>query len=391
MGEYSKTLYSRDKKGNLTHWTIEVIQLYDHRAKMNISYGRVGTHNNPRSYIYTEGKNVGKSNETTPFEQGVLEAKSKVSKKINSGYRDVSLEDAEREIGFIKLDKNNIPKPMLAKPYVSGKYSFPRIAQRKYNGVRAELGFRTVSDGLFGDKTDVYLLSREGKEYPVPTHIKEYMLAKLYEHPLLEYVVFDGEIYNHSMLLQQIASAIKKPNVDTPKLYFVAYDIKNDEIQVDRIKRLERLMNIHLYGSRAILYAPSITVYDEATAYELADSFIDEGYEGAILRDIEAKYYNGRSNNLLKIKKVYSAEFPLHNIVDSGRDLYKGLPIAKFVCINKSTGKTFNVTPQGSKEYRYNLYLNKDEYIGKPITVEYRELSKDKVPIHATGIIRDYE
>lgn len=390
MEEFIKTLYSRDKKGNLLHWTISVVQ-EDAKAVMYIRHGRVGTNGRPKVYNYKEGKNIGKVNETTPYEQAVLEAKSRINKKVNSGYRDVTLEEAEKEIGFIKLDKNNRPKPMLAKTYEAGKYDYPRIIQRKYNGVRAELGYKTIQDGLFGDRIEVYLISREGKEYPVPKHIEKHMLEMLDIYPDIFNKKFDGEIYNHGMLLQRIASAIKKPNEDTQYLYYVVYDLKNGNKQAARLKELEKLISTQLYLTKEVILAPSTIIYDEQTAYDLANAYIEKGYEGAILRDPEAYYYNGRSNNLLKIKKTYSTEFPLHDIVDSGRDLYEGLPIAKFICINPNTGKTFKVTPQGSKEYRYNLYLDKDKLIGKPITVEYRELSKDKVPVHATGIIRDYE
>jgi dihydroorotase len=52
---------------------------------------------------------------------------------------------------------------------------------------------------------------------------------------------------------------------------------------------------------------------------------------------------------------------------------------------------TFKVTPQATKKQRYE-YLNfKNYYIGKKITVFFRERTNDGLPFHANGVIRDYE
>ena len=388
---YESTLYSRAANNKLLQWTIRIYQTNKspRYGKMLILSGYVNGNLKEYSHTYLEGKNIGKSNETDGLGQALEEAKSRKASQINKGYRELSLEEAEEELGATKLDRNNKAKPMLAKLYKSGICDFPRIIQFKYNGVRAELGFKEQDDGLFGTSYVPYLLSRDGHEYVIPKDMKSYLEQLVYTYHELKDYKFDGEVYCHGMLLQDINSAIKKENENSSKLYFVSYDLKNDNIQVNRLKELEKLYHKYFKDSKYFKFAPSVTVYSEEAAYKMADSFIEDGYEGAILRDPNGKYVSTRTKSLLKIKKVYSKQFLITDIIPTERDNFEGLPIGLFICKNEITGNTFKVTPKASKKDRYDILLNKNKYIGTYLEVEYREISRDKVPIHAVGIINN--
>lgn len=392
MSTYSKTLYSRDSKGKILEWNISVVDIGT-LAKVIVLYGEKDGKLAKKSYPVYEGKNFGKSNVTTYLEQAISEAKSKVNKKIKEGYREIefsTIEELEKQLPMTRLDADNMQKPMLAQKFEIGKCSYPMYGQPKYNGVRAELGIRIVHDGLFGEKEVVYLKSREGNEYPVPSHIeKEYLhLAKqgLYciEYPL------DGEIYCHGMKLQDVVSAIKKPNEDTRKLYFMAYDIKSHDIQSKRLFKLHDIEKC--LTSDAIRISDVATINNDNDANAYADHCIEEGYEGAILRTPNAMYQFGkRTKHLLKIKRHKDQEFLLIDIIESGNDLYNGQPIGMFICKNDVNNLTFKVTPEATKKERYDYLTYKNRYVGRMITVRFRERTKDNIPFHANGIIRDYE
>ena len=65
-----------------------------------------------------------------------------------------------------------------------------------------------------------------------------------------------------------------------------------------------------------------------------------------------------------------------------GKGRFRKTPI--WICETKD-GKTFNVTPCGSIEYRKKLFLNVKKHIGQLLTVTYQELSKKGIPRFPIG------
>ena len=386
---YRKSLISRDNKGNLVSWHIAVMGYTDH-SKILISYGKYDGTLAEKEIKINEGKNIGKSNATTHFEQAIKQAESKINDKLNSGYVEFqSSKNFDDYVPMDKLDSMGDIKPMLAYPFKEHRAVWPCIIQPKLNGVRCEAKLIEEENGLFGKVYSVQLKSRDGKIYKVP-HIQDDLL-KLYEvNPELHDVIFDGELYCYGMLLQDIVSAVKKHNHNSSKIEYHIYDTKCD---IDQRKRLLKLNSIgyNTFNYISIKFVKYHTAYHKESAEAYAESFIQVGYEGAILRNPTAMYQSRRTYDLMKIKKVFDKEFLLVDIIESGNDTYKGQPIGMFICRNDKTDATFKVTPQATKKERHEYLINKDKYLGKDITVTFRERTKDKLPFHANGIIRDYE
>jgi len=88
-----------------------------------------------------QGKNIGKSNETSPHEQAVIEAKAITTRKIKEGYRnaeDAEAQEESREFQFDPLPENFCPsKPINDPPkgvsFAGGYEGY--FAERKNNGV----------------------------------------------------------------------------------------------------------------------------------------------------------------------------------------------------------------------------------------------------------------
>ena len=122
--------------------------------------------------------------------------------------------------------------------------------------------------------------------------------------------------------------------------------------------------------------------------YELHDKYVAEGYEGAIIRNIDGLYEFGfRSNDLIKLKSFMDSEYKIVGVVEAtGRD--EGTAV--FVC--ECEAGQFNVKPMGTRELRADYFKNRKKLIGKMVTVKYQELSNDGIPRFPSAIsIRDYE
>ena len=72
-------------KGKTKEWNIVVINNGDHSV-IEIEYGYVSGKMTKGTKKITHGKNIGKRNQTTHFEQAVLEAQSKWKKKTEQEF-----------------------------------------------------------------------------------------------------------------------------------------------------------------------------------------------------------------------------------------------------------------------------------------------------------------
>jgi ATP-dependent DNA ligase len=400
--EYNKILYAKDSSGDTLTWEVIVTNCYGGLGKpdyatIDIIYGKLYHKRITKSTKVTEGKNIGKSNETTYLEQAINQAKSMVDKKIQEGYR-----DNITKLSTNRQDTDGFNKPMLAQKFVEDKFEYPALIQPKLNGIRAELGIITKSDGLFGEYDEVYLKSRAGTLLPVPDTIKASYLALIKSKPDIKSKVLDGELYIHGAKLQDIVSASKKENTNTSKLEYWVFDYKSDEPQLSRLDYLQQVrLNLDPYSFIKILSYSIVS--NDKEAIEYAERYATNKYEGAILRNIDAPYqYGKRTKYMVKIKRVfdkqlnkvlpfYEDEFKLIDIVPTEKDYYNGHNIGIFICKNDINDLTFTVTPEATKQERFQMLEAKDKLINKLITVRYRERTKDGLPFHANGIIRNYE
>ena len=76
-------LYAIASTGKIKMWKGEVVE----PSTINITYGYIDGKKQSSSKDILHGKNIGKANETSPWEQAVLELDSKARKKIDEGYK----------------------------------------------------------------------------------------------------------------------------------------------------------------------------------------------------------------------------------------------------------------------------------------------------------------
>lgn len=102
-----------------------------------------------------------------------------------------------------------------------------------------------------------------------------------------------------------------------------------------------------------------------------------------MIRSHTGSYVIGqRDVQLLKYKDFLDDEFTIIDVLEGGGK-EKGCAI--FVCETKDK-QAFNVRPRGTAEARKEMFADRKDYIGKPLTVQFQNLSDDGVPRFPTGI-----
>lgn len=364
MKQYLETLYGLSRIGKIKQWTAWVEQNDDDTAMLNIETGYVGGKIRLIPKLIKKGKNIGKKNETTPFQQALSEAQSSWNKKRNKNY--------EPEL----IDPNNyIPRvmlPMLAKDPDAGKIVYPCYIQPKLNGIC----------DLTEDISTILHHSRGGKNFEAVGHLDQFILDLNAPAPL------HGELYKHGWSLQKISSYSKKIKPDSHLLEYWIYDIAwlNMPFE-DRITWL--MKNIPANENCPVKYTPTHIVNNKEEAKQLHDYFVQMGFEGAVLKNKNGMYiYEFRSKDIEKMKDFIDAEFEIIGGkegvgIDTGCIIYR--------CKTKD-GLEFDVRPKGTVEERQELFKDLPNVIGEMLTVRFPELTDSGIPSQPIGIVvRDYE
>lgn len=336
--------------------------------------------------IYS-GKNIGKKNETTPFQQACCEAASMWQKKKDSGYNNA--DSPEPPIVSFPISSahpitDTIPLPMLALDYTKRGHNieFPCFVQRKYDGTRCIAS----SSGLY---------SRNRKTYANLEHIREDIKKIICKFPG---IILDGELYSNTLTFQEIVGLVRRETL-TPneikkqtQIQFYCYDIIDIDSKLTFTQRLEKMMLIlrHFRSLEHIRFVLTELCSSNEEMKKKHDQYVKEGFEGIMLRNKNGVYRPGvRSSDLQKYKEFRDGEYEVIGFTQ-GEGLESGCVI--WNCRDSVTGAEFACRPRGTHELRRELYKRASEYIGKYLTVRYQELTDDGLPRFPVGIsFRDYE
>lgn len=364
-------LYAPTKTGNVKTWRACVVGCdTSPMATIEITtQTKLGGKEVERRDEIMEGKNLGKSNETTPYQQAVSEAESRYRKKIDQGYQ------ADIPTDTTKANDNSMgfPKPMLAHPIDKVKLvEFPAHFQPKLDGHRAIV---TKKDGK------MVMYSRQGKPITSMGHILSHLDKKMSEGEFL-----DGELYLHGVELQSIGSLIKREQAGSENVAYHVYDIMMDEPYTDRWNKLREIVGIANFTTARLV--PTMIAYSMDEAQIFTEDAIKEGYEGGILRTPDKGYLTGfRSRQLLKIKKFDDSEHTIVDVVEGKDRLCNdvNLKVACFVC-ETPDGQQFEVTSMGDMHEKDRTWHNREFFIGKTLTVKHSGYTKDKKPWHPVAL-----
>ena len=350
------TLYKRDSKGKVREynieWTGHGVAQPGYRTVAGIQGGKMVT----SEWKYTEGKNIGKVNETTPSEQAEKEAVAKWEKKVEKEYFEFVSE----------IDSYDKFKPMLAHDYTK-KPQDTGFSQPKLDGIRCI----ATKDGLF---------TRAGKEITTCKHIENDLKEFFEGEP---YMILDGELYNHELKddFNKITSLVRKvkPTAEEEqecheKVQYHIYDCFDtgnpDDIFSVRTFWLDKEDQPDESSLRLVptTWCSNQTALDSSYTY-----YINKGYEGQMVRN-DTPYENKRSKNLLKRKEFITEEFEVLEVLE-GQGNWQGY--AKHFVLTDGEN-TFKSGVRGNQETLKKLL----EQEVKPtwVTCRYFERSVDNIP-----------
>ena len=343
------TLYKRSTTGKISTWYVET----DKNCFRTVS-GFLDGEKVTSAWTCCEGKNVGKKNATTAEQQADAEAQAMFDKRKALSYWE-NIEDIDTPVYF---------KPMLANNFddYQDKIQYPLYSDPKLDGVRCIIR----SDGMW---------SRNGKLLTSAPHIFEALKPLFDEYNDL---ILDGELFAEKEIcdFNTIISCVRKtkPTLDDLKLskefikYYI-YDIPSeDSLFVDRKKALN-----NLYLPECCVVVETIKCNNLEELNIKYKEYLVKGYEGQMVRTNNT-YENKRSKYLLKRKQFVDDEFVIVGYVEGIGNLSGKIGTLIF---NTKEGVEFNAAVNGTHEYLTELWVKRNELIGKKATVKYFEKTVD--------------
>lgn len=422
--------YSKDSKGALRCWQVIVTEINPKLIEVKITHGLLLGVRTSKDRFVTKGKNLGKANATTPWEQACQDAVNLDKKQKDGGYftadeLNVDIHKTETSetpmvkndagewktvgnyIDSIKHQLDNLPATLKSrlipmkyakfrlpeyakdsKEYKDSKpLSFPLLASPKLDGINgiSEPG----RDGI-GTRGGKDCLVAGGKKWgDICPQIVKALKQLNYPLPL------NGEVYLHGKSLQEIKDACTVPNALSGKLQFHIFDIIDTENQyMERECKMHGLeahvKDLQLDHIIKIVPVEHISNIKELLAYE--EKMLLAGYEGLIVRSLTGMYRGDeyRSPDALKLVRMDSMEVTVVDI-----EPYENEPnLGKFVCKYQVKDPMFIVNSDSfyvdpgygfTKELKAELLTNKAEYIGNLLTITHRGFTSHHLPRIAKG------
>lgn len=255
------------------------------------------------------------------------------------------------------------------------------LASRKCDGARCI----TIIDTI---ENTIIFKSRKGKEFKTLDNLKA-PLMKVFNNCTPGKYVVDGEICivdeNGDEHFNWIMREITRKNHTITNPHYKIFDILN----YDQFMGIEESL---IFSSRYAVLKEifidcewySVLEQERITCQEDFDRWAkkasDDEWEGFMLRK-DVPYESGRTKDLLKVKNFCDDEYIVKDIV-MGKATYnengaKTYPIVSALVIEHK-GNRVEVGSGLSKEQRITWYNNPQDIIGKTITVQYFEETKNK-------------
>lgn len=393
------TLYNVMSTGQVTAW----------RIGFNITFSSMvwvyGTHLGDKTQVFYKEIKSNVLNKTVSA-KAWQDAKAKFKNMMFKGYN----EDLSKS-SKISVGSTGFPLPMLANVYkpptfdtTKGKLKagnitkFPVALQAKFDGVRnmARLNGEDEDDESGG----VEMVSRELRKRNFFTKMRKEL--KIFLDMLPENTVLDGEFFSTGKEFQRITSIVSaktSPHPEENLIRFYIFDIFNTREKwpsEDRIRILRETFEkyVEMGGkNEQFLLVNTIIANDHDEIVKNFRSFIDQGYEGAMIRHYsfgeksgpvwdKSLYSHTRKNNLLKVKDFQEVEVKIISVRSAdGRE--RGSAVFDYE--DPTTGVKGTVRPAATLEDRRKWYQNPQLVLGRLYTIRYQNKTEDGAFRFPTG------
>ena len=272
-------------------------------------------------------------------------------------------------------------KVALANPYNPKRTDFINeewFGSRKLDGVRC----------ICRKENDIVtFLSRSGKEFLTLGNLENEILK------IPGNFILDGEICmvdeNGNEDFQGIMKQIRKKNhqIDNPKFFVFDYlTLEEFDNQIGTTPLVERLKTGYDLLPESIdcsrlEFLPQEQISNEGQFTEMAKDAEEAGFEGIMVRK-NVGYEGKRSHNLLKVKKFHDAEYTVLDAINGNIRWTENGKQVERECLSsiiiEHKGCRVSVGSGFSKEQREMYYESPQDIIGKTVTIQYFEESKNQ-------------
>ena len=255
------------------------------------------------------------------------------------------------------------------------KWSPPYIVQPKLDGDRCW----NQPDLLQPDKPKCDLITSEGNIFQSVPHINKEL-----EDSLIGNLPLDGELYSHELyqeggheLIFSIVSRTKNLHPRHTEMEFHVFDLKFDEPQARRITYLQDVHNNFLPHIKLVPFFIAQSLDDVKRSY---DEIIKLGYEGIVVRHMEATYVERRSIYLMKFKPK---KHDTYMITGWNEEIsIDGIPKGRIgsLILTSGVGDTFSVGAGLDADQKAYLWNIRDMLRGANAIIFYQHLTNKSIP-----------
>lgn len=389
-------LISRDSKGKIR--VVEISYNWDDEQHGFVIHRVTGLLNGKM----TEQPDIviqrGKASRTLQ-QQVDLEYASNKKKYLDKGYKELikpldeyTSEELDDILGSVRTGQDGCPKPQLAKQAdkVTSKKTFDKKywASRKIDGLRCLI--------YMGDDGELHTASRGAMNYDAAMYeiLSHPDLVKLFQEN--EGLIMDGECYRHGYSLQAINSVARTQvkAVDYEVLQFYWYDIVDLNAtateRINRINEMSKSLNLTFdperqfkQGELRIQHVPHVEVSGWDNIIKLHNDYVEEGWEGLVIRLQDSVYGpNKRTNDWIKVKVYRQETFKVIGI-EQGLRHYDDMVFV----LETEDGIPFKAKPFGDRNQKIEYTDNFEEkYKGHLGDVKFFYYSDENCPLQPSFI-----
>lgn len=359
------------------------------------SYGQLhGKITEAPDIVITKGKAS-----RTHREQATLQFNSELKKYLDKGYKEVNKDpelyseiELQEIYGDVATNSQGSLKPMLAKQ--ADKITNQKVFDKQYYASRKIDGLRVLI--YKGDDGELHTSSRGATNYDAA-------MSEILQHPSLikmfnnnPGLMLDGEAYKHGMTLQALNSIARtqKTVVDYSVLQFYWYDIVDLEASVEeRVNLINKLASeykltfdperIFKENELRIQVVPQVKVSGWNNMMKLHNDYVEEGWEGLVIRLVDSKYGpNKRSNDMIKIK-VYKQDTYKVVGIEQGLRKYDDMVFI----LETEDGKLFKAKPFGDRNQKIDYTENFEKLYKNHLgDVKYFYYSDEQIPLQPSFV-----
>ena len=321
---------------------------------------------------------------------------SATAEQWNGFYRRILIKDLR--CGVSEKTVNSV-----AKKNKYGKYMVPvftcQLAHDSANHEKKLVGEKMLEVKLDGVRTlaiaypdgKVDMFSRNGKEFTNFGHIQEEISAVVKQDPPPYPLVLDGEVMSENFQDLMIQEH-RKGSVDAKDAVLHLFDfipleeftkVGWDKTQTMRTAMLKAWYQKHETNLNAVTVLDheivNLDTPEGQTTYtEVNKRAVEGGYEGIMIKDLNAPYECKRSHAWLKLKPFIEVSLEVKATEEgTGRNVGK---LGALICEGLDDGKKIktNVGSGLSDDNRDKFWQNKDKLIGQIVEVRADAITKNQ-------------